>query len=259
MPDPGFRSPLVDFFFRGEVSRDLRLQASRGTLTPGPLDQLALLVLLADDADQEVARCALETIAAIPADTLKAFLARADVTPEMRRFFAARGVEPSATATSDLEAPLVPLPTDAAGVVAPEEHEPRVLSALSVTDRIKLAMRGTREQRAVLIRDPNRLVSAAVLSSPKLTESEVEAIARMANVSEDVLRIVGTNRNWIKNYAVAAALTRNPKTPPAISLRFVPRLVDRDLKTLAVDRNVPEPLRLSARKLLTKSKLSGGT
>lgn len=259
MPDPGFRSPLVDFFFRGEVARDVRLLAARGMLTPGPLDQLALLVLLSDDADPEIARCAHDTLAAIPADTLTAFLARADVPPEMRGFFAARGLEPAAVAAPDPEVPLVPLPAETVDVATPEEHEPRVLSALSVTDRMKLAMRGTREQRAVLIRDPNRLVSAAVLSSPKLTESEVEAFARMANVSEDVLRIVGTNRNWTKNYSVIAALTRNPKTPPAISLRFVPRLVDRDLKALAVDRNVPEPLRLSARKLLTKSRLGGGT
>ncbi len=61
-------------------------------------------------------------------------------------------------------------------------------------ERMKLATRGTREQRSVLVRDPNRLVAAAVLSSPKLTDSEVEQFAKMANVAEDVLRVIGTNR-----------------------------------------------------------------
>jgi hypothetical protein len=125
------------------------------------------------------------------------------------------------------------------------------LSSLSVTDRVKLAMRGTREQRSVLVRDANRLVAVAVLSSPKLSDSEIESFARMANVSDEVLRIIGGNRVWTKNYAVISALARNPKTPPAISLALANRLNDRDLKMLSVDRNVPEGLRQTARKLVS--------
>lgn len=253
MPDPGFRSPLVDFFFRGEVARDVRILAARGALVPGPFEQLALLVLLSDDPDAEVASVAGSTIDGIPQDALAGFLARPEATREMRAFFAARGVEPAAVAAPDSDEPLVPLAgEDAETPEADDQHRP--LSALSVTERVKLAMRGTREQRAVLVRDPNRLVAAAVLSSPKLTDAEVEAFTKMGNVSEEVLRIIGTNRNWIKNYSIIASLARNPKTPHAISLKVVPRLVGRDLKSLTVDRNVPEILRLAARKLLTKSK-----
>ena len=80
---------------------------------------------------------------------------------------------------------------------------------------------GTREQRSQLIRDSNRIVATAVLTSPKLTESEVEAFAKMGNVSEDVLRIIGTNRGWLKNYGIVHAVTKNPKTPPAISMQFI--------------------------------------
>ena len=119
---------------------------------------------------------------------------------------------------------------------------------------MKLAMKGTREQRAMLVRDANRLVASAVLSSPKLTESEVEAFTKMGNVSEDVLRVIGTNRSWLKNYAVAAGLCRNPKTPPAIAMQLIHRLNERDLKMLSMDRNVPEASRMLARKVLTKAK-----
>jgi hypothetical protein len=70
----------------------------------------------------------------------------------------------------------------------------------------------------------------------------------MANVSDEVLRIIGTNRAWTKNYAVLSALTRNPKTPTAVSLSLASRLNERDLKLLAVDRNIPEGLRLAVRK-----------
>jgi len=153
--------------------------------------------------------------------------------------------------------------------VAPESEEPLVdtgeadpenkpadapvpLASLSVMQRMKLAMRGTREQRAQLIRDPNRLVAAAVLSSPKLTENEVEGFARMANVTEEVLRVIGANRAWVKNYAVALNLVRNPKSPVALSLQLLNRLTEKDVKMLTSDRNVPEPLRIAARKKIAE-------
>ncbi|MDQ3348679.1 MAG: hypothetical protein M3545_12005, partial [Acidobacteriota bacterium] len=134
-----------------------------------------------------------------------------------------------------------------------DEDEPesaQVLGSLSIVERMKLAMKGTKGHRAQLIRDSNKLVAAAVLSSPKLTESEVEAFAKMANVSEDVLRTIAINRTWTKNYGVIAGLTRNPKTPPAISMQMLPRLNERDLKMLAIDRNVPEGVRIAARKFV---------
>ncbi len=117
---------------------------------------------------------------------------------------------------------------------------------------MKLAMKGTKEQRAQLVRDSNKLVAAAVLSSPKLTESEVEAFAKMANVSEETLRIIGMNRAWAKNYGVIVGLTRNPKTPVAIAMQMVQRLNERDLKALMTDRNVQEVVRLTARRLAVK-------
>ena len=131
--------------------------------------------------------------------------------------------------------------------------DPAVLSSLPIIDRMKLAMKGTRAQRAQLIRDSNKLVAAAVLSSPKLTETEVESFAKMANVTEDVLRVISMNRSWTKNYGVIFGLARNPKTPPAISMQLLSRLNERDVKMIAMDRNVPEALRLAARKFVVKS------
>jgi hypothetical protein len=86
------------------------------------------------------------------------------------------------------------------------------------------------------------------LSSPKLSDAEVEGFARMANVSEDVLRIIATNRAWTKNYGVIVGLTRNAKTPLGLSLNLMSRLNDRDLGSLSMDRNIPESLRAAARR-----------
>jgi hypothetical protein len=135
-----------------------------------------------------------------------------------------------------------------------DEGDPKILSTLPIMRRIKLAMKGTREQRAQLIRDSNKLVAAAVLSSPKLTSAEVESFARMANVTEDVLRVIASNRGWLKNYGVVVGLTRNPKTPPALSMALLQRLNERDMKMLAFDRNVPESVRLAARKYMVKAR-----
>lgn len=253
--DPGYRSPLVDFFRRGEVAVDVRMLAAKGAFAPRAHEQLALLILLTDDSVPEVAAMARATIEALPAESLQGFLAREDVPAQMREFFAARSVTPSVTPAADAEAPLldtddVPLP---AAPVVEEHDDPKALSALSIVERMKLAMKGTRAQRGVLIRDPNKLVASAVLSSPKLTESEVESFARMGNVSEDVLRIIAANRAWTKNYSVIAALTKNPKTPLPIAMQFVQRLNDRDVKALSTDRNVPEGVRLVARKFVVKA------
>src|SRR4029077_4673489 len=109
------------------------------------------------------------------------------------------------------------------------------------TQRLKAAVKGSREMRAILVRDPNKMIAAAVLSSPKPTEQEVESIARMSNVSDDVLRTIASNRAWTKNYSVVVGLTKNPKTPLAMSLNLMARLNDRDVGTLATHRNVPEP------------------
>jgi hypothetical protein len=227
----------------------VRLMAAKGALAPREIDQLALLIMLSDDGDAEIASTANATLDMLPVDVLRTFLAAPDIPAQMRDFFAARSgivISPGASGVDEAKA-------DGEGDSDEnEEDDPQVLSSLPIVERMKLAMKGTRAQRAALIRDSNKLVSAAVLSSPKLTDTEVESFAKMANVSEEVLRAIAANRTWIKNYGVAAGLTRNPKTPPGISMQLVQRLNERDLKTLSMERNVPEAVRLAAKKFLRK-------
>ena len=254
--DPGLRSPLIDFFRRGEVAADVRQLAASGGFAPTVLDQLALLLILTDDADPQIATTARGTLDALPRDAVARFIGRKDVPEPMRAFFVARGVEPvapDATADPAPEAEESLLPA-AAGDAAPEEEssEPQVLANLPIMQRMKLAMKGTKEHRAQLIRDPNKLVSMAVLSSPKITESEIETYAKLTSLTEDVLRVIGTNRAWTKNYGVVAGLARNPKTPPALSMTFLARLNEKDLKALTTDRNAPESVRQAAKKYLKK-------
>lgn len=123
---------------------------------------------------------------------------------------------------------------------------------LNVAEKIITAIKGTREERAILIRDPNRLVAAAVLGSPQLTEAEIESISAMKNVSDDVLRKIGNHREWTKRYQVVSNLVKNPRTPIAVSMGLVSRMNPRDMKGLTVDRNVPEAVRKQAQKFVRK-------
>jgi len=244
-------TPLLDFFKQGEVDRDVRMQAAQGVLAPRAHEQLAILVLLLEDKDREVRETADETLNKIPEKVLKTFLARSDTPIDLREFFGDRGIFPDEMPPLevDYDEPLIDTESEA-GEADGEERESGVtaLAAMTFPQRLKAAMKGTREQRAILIRDANKLISTSVLSSPKVSGAEVETFARMQNVSEDVLRIIGSNRAWLKSYGVVLALAKNPKTPIGMSLNFMGRLTAKDVGKLAVDRNVPEALRIAARK-----------
>ncbi len=122
------------------------------------------------------------------------------------------------------------------------------IARMTVAERVQTALKGNREERVILIRDANRIVSSAVLDSPKLTDSEVEAIALMKNVSEEVLRVVGSKREFAKSYTVIHNLVKNPRTPIATSLGLVNRVLTNDLRGLSRNKNVPEVLRKSAQR-----------
>ncbi len=256
--DAGLRTPLLDFFRRGEVARDVRLLAAEGAIAPRPLEQLGILMILTSDADSEIRDTANATLALLPDNLLAGFIARADVPTELREFFVARGITPSDTPAPDFEEPL--LDTDQTGVdFGQEDGESsqtftQRLANMGVPEKVKCAMKGTREMRAILIRDPNRMVASAVLSCPKVNDAEVEAFAKMGNVSEDILRTIGNSRAWTKNYAVTLSLVKNSKTPVAMSMNLMQRLIESDVKRLSTDRNIPEALRLAARKRLSSAK-----
>jgi hypothetical protein len=120
------------------------------------------------------------------------------------------------------------------------------IALMSVKDRVLLAIKGTREARLILVRDPNRLVASAVMRNPRLTDNEIEYIASIKSVHEDVLRQIGQSRGWVKSYAVTHNLVRNPRTPIAISLGFLNRIQTRDLRALALNKNIPDVIRQTA-------------
>ncbi len=124
------------------------------------------------------------------------------------------------------------------------------IQRLSVSARIQLALKGGREIRGILSRDPNKQVSLNVLENGKITESEIEMIAKSRQSLEDALRRIAKNREWMKNYSILFALVTNPKTPPGMSIGFVSELKTKDLILLEKNKNVAEAVRSAAKRVL---------
>ena len=125
----------------------------------------------------------------------------------------------------------------------------RRIMFMNTKDRIKLAMKGDREARSILIRDSNRVVSSGVVNNPRITEQEIENIAAMRTVSDEVLRIIAMNRAWARNYVIIHSLARNPRTPIPTAMNILPRIRTKDLQNLAQNRNVSEGVRRQAYRL----------
>lgn len=124
------------------------------------------------------------------------------------------------------------------------------IARMTVSQRVQFAMKGGADARRTLIRDGSKVVQRAVLQSPRLTDQEVESFASMANLTDEILRLIASNRAFRKNYVVVRNLMNNAKTPLDVSLHMLPLLNPADLKKLSMNKNVPDTLRSSAQKLM---------
>ncbi len=128
------------------------------------------------------------------------------------------------------------------------------IQKLTISERILLALRGGKEVRSILLRDPNKEISLTVLENPKITETEIENIAKSRSISEEALRKITKKREWMKNYNIIQALVTNPKTPAGVAVNLVSELRTKDLVMLEKNKNVSEGVRITAKKLLKARK-----
>lgn len=261
----------------GNVPAVIRRKGAEGSL-PVPLaEKIEILAILAEDSEEATRNKALSTLAVWDSSQLQQVFLDPG-TPVFLLDFAARHlvaerkeVAPALLSNSSLPGELRELIQNGASGAEPRQvpqQQPlaetrdeqadnsqketllQKINRMSVAEKINAALMGSQEERAVLIRDSNKIVSRAVLQSPKLTDQEIESISAMKNVSEEVLRLVGMNRKFIRNYAVVHNLVNNPRVPIDVALPFVNRLNDRDLKELSRNKNVAEVLRSVAFKLV---------
>ena len=136
------------------------------------------------------------------------------------------------------------------GEISPERVSLiRKIMFMTVKDRVKLAMKGDREARGILIRDSNKVVATGVIHNPRITDHEIENISSMRQVADEVLRIIGNNRQWARSYPIIHNLVRNPRTPMATAVQILPRIRTKDLKSISLNRNVSQAVRQQAYRL----------
>lgn len=125
----------------------------------------------------------------------------------------------------------------------------RKIMFMNTKDRMKLAMKGDREARGILIRDSNKVVCSSVVKNPRITEQEIENIAAMRTVADEVLRLIAMNRTWARSYTIIHNLARNPRSPIPTVMNILPRIRTKDLQALTQNRNVSEAVRRQAYRL----------
>jgi hypothetical protein len=137
----------------------------------------------------------------------------------------------------------------------PREVEKSLLLQLQdmpVAAKIKLALRGNREARMLLIRDTNKVIRRLVLRNPRIGEEELLMVANTRTADDELLRTIAENRDWTMNYQIRLALVLNPKTPLLYAMRFIGGLHDRDIRRLAKSKNVPVAVSAHAKRLVLR-------
>ena len=144
------------------------------------------------------------------------------------------------------EAPLGTPPTPAAVVQSLYAQ----IVTMGMAEKIKLALRGNKDARLILIRDAAKMIRRLVVMNPRISDAEIISIARTRSADEDLLRLIVNRREWMRNYQVRLALATNAKTPLPIAMKQVTSLSDRDLRQLAKSKNVSQTIASQARRLL---------
>ena len=131
----------------------------------------------------------------------------------------------------------------------PQNLYARILQ-MKIAEKLKLALRGNRDARMILIRDSNKLLRRFVLLNPRIGEDEVIAITRNRSADDELLRMITDRREWMRNYQVRLGIATNPKAPLVIAIKQVGTLDERDLRLISRSKNVPMAIAAQARRLL---------
>ncbi len=166
------------------------------------------------------------------------------LTPEDTREFAGRTLK-------------LPVTTELARTEAPQEQT-RIkaqsllqrVQTMGTGEKMQLAVKGSREIRSILLRDPREEILVAVLNNPKISHSEIELLAKQKTTTSDILREIAKNKTWLRSYTIIHCLVSNPKTPTGVSIQHIHSIRTKDLKQIEKDRNLPEAVRSNAKKLL---------
>lgn len=124
----------------------------------------------------------------------------------------------------------------AAGPAADEEKRENAwdrMRALSQMEKILLAVKADRAERALLLQDNDPRVLLSLLRNPRLTVDEVARLAKSSFLNFQIAEVIMKATQWMASLDVRTGLVHNPKTPPAFALRILPTLPDSEVRAVA--------------------------
>lgn len=272
-----------------DAPREMKIAAARGGIALSHGDLVTLLYFLAHDPDTEVRGTAIRTLRGMTESLLTAIAEDETTHPKildmLARLHHQKGVlatillsnpaidagtasflrEKQSEAVEEEKAQSLPEPDEedygeTEEVEEVDEESEEFLSKyqlsmkMDVSEKIKVALTGDKEWRTLMIRDTNKLVATAVVKNPRVTEGEILALAQSAIQHDEIMRLICTNKEWVKNYQIRKALVLNCKTPLPAALRFMTTLTDKDLAFLAKSKNVSTVISNQARRQLMNKK-----
>jgi hypothetical protein len=283
-------SPVAARLIR-EAGKEEKLRGARGDIPLPAADFLTFLLFCCGSTDAELKGAAVKSIRALPVASIDDYLDSPDAHPRIIDLLARVRFTDPAMVAKIATTPGVSIETlrflEGKGALAdasepppetvaeprdegPEEGEDvpeegseeteefrtkyQMAQAMGVSEKIKMALTGDKEWRSILFKDSNKLVNGAVIKNPRITDPEILFIAKSKIQNDEVVRLICSNKEWMKIYAVKKAMVENPKTPLPKALRFLMQLTEKDLASIAKSKNISSVISTNARKTLLNKK-----
>jgi hypothetical protein len=107
------------------------------------------------------------------------------------------------------------------------------IRGLSQMEKILLAVKADRSERAMLLQDNDPRVLLSLLRNPRLTIDEVTRLAKSTYLNMQIADVIVKTGQWMASLEVRLALIHNAKTPQAFALRILPTLPDNEVRAIA--------------------------
>jgi hypothetical protein len=276
-------SPAVAECLRPGQSAEERLRRLVSASALEPFDRFMLIFCLMRDGDCGVKAAAQSAFSSLPGETLLAVAGSQDAHPAVldaiakvhyqregvaetllgngllsapARFFLQKIIEQRSNEPNEPNEPDEPDDSDAAMAEDGEEFQSKYQMAqvMGIAEKIKMAMTGDKEWRAILVKDANKLVSSGVIKNPRITEAEVVGLLKSGIQNDEIMRLICANKEWVKNYNIRKALVDNNRTPIQKALRYLATLNDKDIAGYAKSKNVSSVISTQAKRILLNKK-----
>lgn len=266
-------SPAVAAYVRPGVALEVRLAGCSAAANMTAADRLMLLFCLSKDPEPTVRAAATSCVKDLPGDVIRAYIDSTNPHPlvlDALRALCHNHPEtvPTAEARAIMdEDSLVEVADGQAGLDEESEggspvneddgeflSKYKMAQIMGIGEKIKMALSGDKEWRALLVKDSNKLVSCSVIRNPRITEAEVLTLIKSGIQNDEIMRLICTNKEWIKNYTIRKALIENNRTPVQSAMSYLGTMGEKDLASFAKSKNISSVISTMAKRLLLNKK-----